>query len=119
MASKKVYAKDIATFMLSNGFQAAMEKFDLKPMKARDVLKAMRDTGVREEDIPTELAELAGRVRNYGYRRDPPKEGESRDYTATKYGRISVHGKAIGIDEGEIGTVKYEKDRIIVTKKGE
>ena len=113
MAASKVFARDIALYMANQGFAEAMKKYEIKPPRARDVMEAMIKVGV---DVPKELVELASQVRDYGHRQPPPAVGEERIYTSTDSSRVSVNGAVIGIGPKSQAKVKYEVDRIIITK---
>lgn len=115
MAAKKIFSKDIAMFIIDKGFDEAMKKYDLKPTRAREVVAAMRETGV---EVPKPLQELADQVRDYGHRQPPPVPGEEREYMSTATARVSVNVSVIGVGGQSPTRVRYERDRIIVTKPG-
>lgn len=113
MAAKKVFAKDIAMFIVDKGLDEALKKYDLKPTRAREVVAAMRAAGV---EIPPRLQELADQVRAYGHRQPTPVPGEERDYVSTANARVSVNVSVIGIGGKQPTRVKYHKDQIVVSR---
>lgn len=113
MASKKIFSKDIAMFIVDKGLDEALKKYDLKPTRAREVVAAMIAAGV---EVPARLQEIAEQVRDYGHRQPPPVAGEEREYVSTSNARVSVNVSVIGIGGKQPTRVKYGKDQIIVTK---
>jgi hypothetical protein len=119
MAGKKrVYTSDIAIMVANEGFKVAAAKYDITPLRARDVIEAMKTAGVETDKIPKELVDLAALVKAFGHRRKPPVAGEERKHKATVGGRVSAYGPAIGIKAGGDANVRYETDRIVITKGG-
>lgn len=113
MPSKKIFSKDIALFIVDKGLDEALKKFDIKPTRAREVVAAMQAAGV---EVPARLQEIADRVRAYGHRQPAPDVGDEREYMATANGRVSVNVGVIGVGPHQPTRVKYEKDKITVTK---
>jgi hypothetical protein len=111
---KHVYARDIAILVSDQGLDAAVAKYgEITPARARDVVDAMVEAGVTV--IPESLADLAGRARPYNPRHQP-EAGEDREYVVLRNLRVSASVSHMGMKEGSIARVRYEKDRVIITR---
>lgn len=111
---KHIYTRDIAILVSDQGLHAAVAKFGaITPARARDVIDAMVEAGVTL--IPENLVDLASRARPYNPRHQP-EAGENREYVVLRNLRVSASVSHMGMKEGSVARVRYEKDRVIITR---
>jgi hypothetical protein len=122
-AKKGTTYKDVIIMFLAEGLSLVEKNVESGKVTVSAVRKAaaeLKDTFPERADLLSAFADKVQPV-STGRGRSPPKPGDDRDYKAQKIGDnepfLRLPLGVLGVKKGQSVTVRFQADRLMVTKK--